>query len=163
LQFAGLAADLPRALGRRAWQRFLPAERRAGDGFTLLPELFALPEVGWLAQEGRAGGARLSGRPKVGAGPPAGRRLVDNDRHAEAFRRLVAHPRLLAPVRDRLGVAPQVLRTRLVFGGDDSPWRRDRESRQVAVAVALSSGVARLGEERVQVAAGGVLLLETGA
>jgi hypothetical protein len=160
LQLGDIAAHFPQELALRALKRFLPAERPAVDGFTLLPELFAAQEIGWLAQEGRAALARLSGRPKQGASgaAPAGA-LPDIDVHEEAFRRLVAHPRLLAPVRERLREPFHVHHTRLIVGRADPLWRLQVEPRQATAAVALTDGALRLDGDSIEATAGSLLLL----
>ena len=158
LQLASFAADLVPTLARRALPQFLPADRPRGGGFTLLPELFAFPEIGWLAQEGRAVLARLSGRPKPGGATTPENALIDIDVHEEAFRRLVAHPRLLAVVRGRIGAAPRVRSTRLVAGSG----ARDshRPSRGLVAAVALTAGALRSGAEGLELDPGAVALIE---
>jgi len=106
-----------------------PFER---DGYTVLPRLFAAEEVTWLAEEAHALAARLSGRPKQqmpawsSDEAPDGT-LFDIDVYEEPFRRLIAHPRLLAPVRALLAEPLYVHRTRLIGErpARSSTWRRD--------------------------------------
>jgi hypothetical protein len=102
------------------------------SGVLVVPSLFAAEEMGWIAEEARGLTARLSGRPRAHLPAwssdegPAGT-LFDIDLHEEPFRRLLAHPRLLAHVRALLPEPLYVHRTRLI--GDrlvaDAVWRRD--------------------------------------
>ena len=88
------------------------AARFGRGGVLAIPSLFATEEVIWLAEEAKLVSARLTGRPKQDADGA----LVDIDVHEEPFRRLAAHPRLLAQVREFLEEPFGVARTRLVLG-----------------------------------------------
>jgi len=102
------------------------------DGIVTVTKLFAVEELAWLAEEARALGPRLTGRPKDRVADwstdeaPDGT-LFDVDLYAEPFRRLIAHPRLLAGVRALLAEPLYVHRTRLIADrpAEDVIWRRD--------------------------------------
>jgi hypothetical protein len=173
LQRARIAADVDRGLDA---------------GALVVPRLFAPEEMGWIAEEARALGARLSGRPR-GAVPIVSRdegpegTLFDVDLHEEPFRRLLAHPRLLTHVHALLPEPLYVHRTRLI--GETAPadgiWRSDAASwegngaqRLVTAVVALRAaaspvlavrpfGAREAGEMALALPTGSVAFLDAAA
>jgi hypothetical protein len=166
--------DVIAMLGRPPRPERAPPQQ---DAVLVSPGLFAPEELGWLAEEARGSAGRLSGRPRVQAAAsareegPAGT-LYDIDVHDEPFRRLLAHPRLLARVRALLPEPFGVRRTRLVGEhlSADGIWRREPDLTAVVSlhggtepALLVRSGGALDGELAVPLPTGSVAFLNAGA
>lgn len=88
------------------------ASARSAPRWRWETNVFAAEELGWVAEQARR-------RVNLELGWPDGPALLcDLHLRDEAFRRLAAHPRLLARARDLLG-GPVAIATTALFAGDD--------------------------------------------
>jgi len=104
------------------------------QGFIVRPRLFAFDEIAWVRDEARIVALRRgqAGRAPAGqawtAEAPAGT-VYGAHLNEATFRKLAAHPRLIAVARDLLGEDVYVHQSRLISrfeeASTDIAWRRD--------------------------------------
>lgn len=103
-------------------------------GFVTQPRLFAFEEIGWVRDEARVVSLRRgeTGRTREDdpwAGEAPAGTIYGAHRGEAAFRKLAAHPRIVAAARDLMGDDVYVHQSRLVPRFAEPPadalWRRD--------------------------------------